>query len=95
MQDEETVHDLALSEKAEKMTSWPQRVHGWLFDQDIFATVISNDALMRIHGTAEEFEPAAEECFIPLQVADQSLKCALKTMCCNASFLPGAPTNCC
>ena len=72
MQDDDTVKDLALNERAEKMTGWPQRAHAWLFDRDISASVASSDALMRIHGTAEEFEPAAEECFIPFQACPQS-----------------------
>ena len=69
MQDDVTVQDLALNERAEKMTGWPQRLHAWLFDKDVFASVSSNEALMRIHGTAEEFEPAAEECFNPFQAS--------------------------
>lgn len=69
LQDDVTVQDLALNERAEKMTGWPQRLHAWLFDRDVFASVSSNEALMRIHGTAEEFEPAAEECFNPFQAS--------------------------
>ncbi|KAL3134291.1 Na+/Pi symporter [Trebouxia sp. C0009 RCD-2024] len=64
--DDDTVRHLAL--KATPMASWSQKVHAWLFDRDVFALVTSNDALMRIHRTAEEFEPAAEGCFIPFQV---------------------------
>ena len=78
LQDDDTVHDLALNERAEKMTGWPQRAHAWFFDRDFFASVASDDALMRIHGTAEEFEPAAEECFIPFQ-AGHKCCCLLLT----------------
>lgn len=43
-------------------------MHAWLFGGDIFASVAANSDLLRIHSTAEEFEPAAEECFVPFQV---------------------------
>lgn len=50
------------------MRGWLQRTHAWLFGQDIFASVASDDALLRIHSTAEEFEGAAEELFVWPQV---------------------------
>lgn len=50
------------------MKGWLQRLHAWLFEGDIFASVASNEALLRIHSTAEEFEGAAEDCFAILQV---------------------------
>ena len=68
LQDETTVRDLATDEKSSDMTGRLQRVRAWLFEGDIFASVASDDALLRIHATAEEFEGAAEECFVPLQV---------------------------
>ena len=32
------------------------------------ASVASNDVPLRIHCTAEKFEDAAEQCFVPMQV---------------------------
>ena len=40
-----------------------------LFQADIFASVSSNDTLMRIHATAEEYDKAAEELFSTIQVS--------------------------
>ena len=46
------------------MTGWLQRAHAWLFEGDIFASVASDDDLIRIHSSAEEYDAAAEECFM-------------------------------
>ena len=62
------MRELAADERAGDMKGWLQRLHAWLFEGDIFACVASNDALLRIHSTAEEFEAAAEDCFVPMQV---------------------------
>lgn len=75
LQDEATVRELAEDDRAGDMTGWLQRLHAWLFEGDIFADVASNDVLLRIHSTAEEFEGAAEECFVPLQVQPAYIAC--------------------
>lgn len=62
------MRELAADERAGDMKGWLQRLHAWLFEGDIFASVASNPDLLRIHSTAEEFEGAAEDCFVPLQV---------------------------
>ena len=67
LQDEATVRELAADERGD-MKGWLQRLHAWLFEGDIFASVASNDVLLRIHSTAEKFEGAAEDCFVPQQV---------------------------
>ena len=56
------------------MKGWLQRLHAWLFEGDIFASVASNDVLLRIHCTAEKFEDAAEECFVRMQVSKVQLR---------------------
>ena len=68
LQDEVTVKDIATDEKSSDMSGWLQHAHAWLFEADILADVAADPVLLRIHSTAEEFEPAAEECFAPLQV---------------------------
>ena len=68
MQDEATVRELSADERAGDIHGWLQRLHAWLFEGDIFASVASNDVLLRIHSTAENFEGAAEDCFVPQQV---------------------------
>ena len=68
LQDEATVRELAADDRAGDMKGWLQRLHAWLFEGDIFAAVASDEALLRIHSTAEEFEGAAEDCFVVLQV---------------------------
>ena len=69
LQDEATVKDIATDEKSSDMSGWLQRAHAWLFAADILADVAADPVLLRMHSTAEEFEPAAEECFAPLQVS--------------------------
>lgn len=62
------MRDLAIEERSSDVTGWLHRMHAWLFGGDIFASVAANSDLLRIHSTAEEFEPAAEQCFVPFQV---------------------------
>ena len=69
LQDEATVKELATDEKSSDVKGFLHRLHAWLFEADIFASVASDPALLCIHSTAEEFEPAAEECFAPFQVS--------------------------
>ena len=66
--DKATLHELAADERAGDLKGWLQRLHAWLFEGDIFASVASNDVPLRIHCTAEKFEDAAEQCFVPMQV---------------------------
>lgn len=82
LQDEATVRELAADERGVDMKGWVQRLQAWLFEGDIFASVASNDVLLRIHSTAEEFEGAAEECFVPLQVPLVLACCPLVTVNC-------------
>ena len=67
-QDDMTVQDLAAQDRSADVKGWLQHVHAWLFERDLFAGVAADANLMRIHATAEEFEPAAEDCFVPFQV---------------------------
>ena len=69
------MRELAADERAGDMKGWLQRLHAWLFEGDIFASVASNSILLRIHSTAEEFEGAAEDCFVPLQVVAHAFVC--------------------
>ncbi len=68
VQDEVTLRELAADDRSSDMRGWLQRTHAWLFGIDIFASVASDDALLRIHSTAEEFEGAAEELLVWPQV---------------------------
>ena len=80
LQDEATVRELAADERAGDVKGWLQRLHAWLFEGDIFASVASNDVLLRIHSTAEEFEGAAEDCFVPQQVFQCLLTVSLPSL---------------
>ncbi|DBB04957.1 TPA: Na+/Pi symporter [Trebouxia sp. C0006] len=66
--DEVTLRELAADDRSSDMRGWLQRTHAWLFGIDIFASVASDDALLRIHSTAEEFEGAAEELLVWPQI---------------------------
>ena len=68
VQDEVTLRELAADDRSSDMRGRLQRTHAWLFGIDIFASVASDDALLRIHSTAEEFEGAAEELLVWPQV---------------------------
>ena len=74
LQDEVTVRELAADDRAGDMKGWLQRLQAWLFEGDIFAAVASDEVLLRIHSTAEEFEGAAEDCFAVLQVTCKTHK---------------------
>ncbi|KAL3163379.1 hypothetical protein ABBQ32_009765 [Trebouxia sp. C0010 RCD-2024] len=65
--DEATVRELASDDASQDVKGWLQHVHTYLFQPDIFASVSSNDTLMRIHSTAEEYDKATEELFAPFQ----------------------------
>ena len=65
MQDEATVRELAAPDVTRDVKGWLQRIHAGLFKVDLFASVPSNDTLMRIHTTAEEFEATAEKFLAP------------------------------
>ena len=43
-------------------------IYTWLFSGDILAGVAADHTLMRIHTTAEEFDPMAEQILVPFQV---------------------------
>lgn len=59
---------LSAQDKYGDVQGWARRLYAWLFDGDLFAGVATDDKLMQIHSTAEQFDPAAEETLLPLQV---------------------------
>lgn len=75
------MRELGADERAGDIQGWLQRLHAWLFEGDIFASVASNDVLLRIHSTAENFEGAAEDCFVPQQVFQRLLSPQLLGFC--------------
>lgn len=75
------MQDLAEQDRSGDMKGWLQRVHTWLFDRDLFAGVVADDNLMRIHATAEEYEPAAEEQCVPFQASHTALHCCADGDC--------------
>ena len=68
LQDDATVAYLSAPDKSGDIHSWFYAAYAWLFTRDIFEGVASDDKLLRIHTTAEEFDPAAEQTFVPFQV---------------------------
>ena len=68
LQDEATMHELTADEPVRDIKGWMQRTYAHLFCPDLFACLGSDDTLMRIHSSAEEYEPVGEELFVPGQV---------------------------
>ena len=62
------MRELTADDGAQDMKSWMQRTYAHLFCPDLFACLGSDDSLMRIHSSAEEYEPVAEELFAAPQV---------------------------
>lgn len=79
-----------MDERGVDMKGWVHRLQAWLFEGDIFASVASDDVLLRIHSTAEEFEGAAEECFVPLQVSRVLACCSLVAVQVPSRYSPTA-----
>ena len=63
------MRELAADDGSRDMKSWMQRAYAYLFQADMFASVSSNDTLMRIHSSAEEYDKATEELFALFQVS--------------------------
>lgn len=68
LQDDATMASLTAQDKHGDVKGWAHRVYAWLFEGDLFAGVATDNKLMRIHSTAEQFDPAAEETLVPFQV---------------------------
>ena len=62
------MRELSADEGTRDMKGRMQRVYAYFFQADMFACVSSNDTLMRIHSTAEEYDKATEELFAVFQV---------------------------
>ena len=77
-QDEATVQQLSEKNSTGDVQGWIRGCHAWLFEGDLFADVAADPALLRIHATAEEFDPATEEVFVPFQVMTCSVLKAVK-----------------
>ena len=63
------MRELAADDGSRDMKGWVQRAYAYLFQADMFASVSSNDTLMRIHSSAEEYDKATEELFALFQVS--------------------------
>lgn len=74
LQDEATVKDIAAEELSRVAKGWLWSAHARLLEPDLFESVPASDVLMRIHSTAEEFDPCAEELWSPYQVQTFALK---------------------
>ena len=68
LQDEATLQGLAQCDSSTYMRGRLQRLHDHLFNQNLFASIAQDATVMHIHATAEEFDPAAEDCFATFQV---------------------------
>ena len=67
-QDEATVQELTAEDASPNASGWLHQTCNRLFHTDIFAHIRSSENLLRIHSTAEQFDPAAEASFGPFQV---------------------------
>lgn len=63
------MRELAADDGSRDVKGRVQHAYAYLFLSDIFASVSSNDTLMRIHATAEEYDKATEELFSMFQVS--------------------------
>lgn len=62
------MQELAADEGSEDIKSWMRCIYSHLLQPDLFANISKDETLMRIHSTAEEFEPVGEAFFVPGQV---------------------------
>ena len=68
MQDEATVKEIATNDVSLDVKGVLQRVHDHCFELDVAAEITSNEALLSIHNSAEEFSAMAEQAYAPFQV---------------------------
>ncbi len=68
VQPADVVLDLAADKRSADASGWFQYIWDHATQKDIFAVISRRERLMRIHTTAEQFEPAAERLFGPMQV---------------------------
>ena len=69
MQDEATVQELATEDVTQDMKGRLQWVRNMLLRPDMAAAVRSDETLLRIHTTAEQFEAVPESFVAPFQVS--------------------------
>lgn len=67
LQDDAVMLELGTTIRGLDSQSWAKQAHAWLFEKDVFEGLGVNEVVMRIHATAEEFDPTAEKLFIPSQ----------------------------
>ena len=69
MQDEATIQELATEDVTQDMKGRLQWVRNMLLRPDMAAAVRSDETLLRIHATAEQFEAVPESFLAPFQVS--------------------------
>ena len=67
------MQDLSKHEGSDDVQGRLRGLYRKLVEGDVFEGVGSDETLMRIHATAEEFDQAAEECHVPFQVGPECL----------------------
>ncbi|DBA79483.1 TPA: Na+/Pi symporter [Trebouxia sp. C0005] len=78
--DEATVQELTAEDVSRNASGWLHHTCNRLLHKDMFVHIRSSETLLRIHSTAEQFEPAAEAFFGPFQVS-RPASCNLLAPC--------------
>ena len=68
-QPKDVVLDLAADQNPADASGWFRYFWDHVCQKDILAMVSRSEQLMQIHTTAEQFDPATEQMFKPLQVS--------------------------
>ena len=99
LQSSEAVSELTAGRWSGNMSNVFQRFWRHITTVDIFADVRRDEKLMQMHSTAEQFDPAAERLFIPLQVlwllrlTLAALAYSKRSLVSRVGLAPGAVTS--
>lgn len=84
MQTEETMQELEADQRSPEGSGLLRFIWDRLLQRDIFAVVSRSEQLMRMHTTAEQFDPVTESLLTAMQ-ASCSAPCNRWALCCFAS----------
>ena len=85
MQTEEVVQELEADRRSPEGSGWMRYTWDRLLQRDIFAVVSRSEQLMRMHTTAEQFDPITEYFLAAMQASCSAVKpCNRWALCCFA-----------
>ena len=74
------MQELAADDGSKDIKSWAHRIYSHLLQPDLFASVNQDETLIRIHSSAEEFEPIGEAFFVSGQVSGRSCRAVAQAL---------------